>query len=149
MLTIVWFVAVPLAAKPLRPLSLTALQKAKTENCVLLHAWATWCNICVEEMPQLIKFLEKNKQLKPLIVDVSDPVVQKNFSKKWPVLLEASFATFYKPGVKDEIYLQAIDSQWDGALPYTALLHKGQLKEKWVGQVPLDKVLLSSSSKCR
>ena len=113
------------------------IEKLKKEKCVFMHVWATWCTICMDEMPDLIKVLKSIKTVKPVIIDVSSTSVQDSFSKRWMQQLRPGFPTFLKPEMKDEAYLNAIDKNFSGTLPYSAVFHKGKLLKSWSGQIDL------------
>jgi hypothetical protein len=123
-------------AGPFEFLAPDGIPALKKKPCTLIHAWAVWCTICIEEMPRLVEFFEKNKKINPVVIDVSPKIQQENFSKRWPVLLSAPFKNYLKPEkIKDEIYLTAIDSKWSGSLPYTALYMGGVKRKQWVGSL--------------
>ncbi len=114
------------------------LGKLKKEKCVFVHVWATWCSVCMEEMPDLIKMLKNTKKVKPIIIDVSSINVQESFSKRWMQQLRPAFPTYLKPpDIKDEIYLDAVDKSFSGTLPFSALFHRGRTLQKWTGSLDL------------
>ncbi len=113
------------------------IDKLKQDKCAFFHVWATWCTICMDEMPDLIKVLKGIKDVKPVIIDVSSISVQDSFSKRWMQQLRPGFPTYLKPDVKDEEYLNAIDKNFSGTLPYSAVFKKGKLLKSWTGQVDL------------
>jgi len=110
-----------------------SIPNIKKGPCTFLHVWATWCTICIQEMPALLKFLAEQKKVKPVVLDVSAPFVQKQFSIKWMDSLKPAFTTYRKPNVDEAKYLFAIDNYWSGALPYSALYKNGTQKKVWVG----------------
>ena len=110
----------------------------KKKPCTFIHVWATWCTICLQELPQVIQTLAAMKNVTPVIVDVSSPFVQENFSKKWNTVLSAPFPMYLKPAGKDDPYLNAIDKDWSGALPFSVLYDKGKRKKTWLGALDLD-----------
>jgi thiol-disulfide isomerase/thioredoxin len=113
------------------------LDKLKKDKCAFFHVWATWCSICMEEMPDLIKVLKTTKKVRPVVIDVSSPSVQDSFSKRWMQQLRPSFPTYLKPDLKDEVYLDAVDKSFSGTLPFSALFQKGKLLKKWTGALEL------------
>lgn len=130
--------AVSLAAggeASIEPLHLKQIAPLKKKSCTLIHVWATWCSICIDEMPGLLRMLSANKQIRPVIIDVSQPLSQKGFSVPWMQKLAPPFTTYTKPPGSDEKYLKAIDPEWSGALPYFAFYDKGRRKKVWVGEV--------------
>ena len=124
------------------------LEKMKKERCAFFHIWATWCSVCMEEMPDLIKMLKSEKRVKPVIIDVSSVSVQESFSKRWMEQLRPSFPTYLKPDIKDEIYLDAVDKSFSGTLPFSALFQKGRLLKKWVGSLDLRRLDAEFHSLC-
>ncbi len=124
------------------------LQNLKKEKCAFFHVWATWCSICMEEMPDLIKMLKNVKKVRPIIVDVSSISVQNSFSKRWMQQLRPSFPTYLKPDIKDEVYLEAVDSSFSGTLPFSALFKKGKLQKKWTGQLDLKNLSAEFQNLC-
>jgi len=127
----------------------SGIAKIKQGPCTFLHVWATWCTICIQEMPELIKFLAAAKGVRPVILDVSAPFVQEQFSKKWMKSLKPPFTTYLKPDVKEDRYLFEIDKYWSGAMPYSAIYKKGEQKKVWVGQLNLEELKKTLPTICR
>ena len=50
----------------------------KKKPCTLIHVWATWCTVCLTELPDLLKVIASVKELNPVIVDVSSEFVQEH-----------------------------------------------------------------------
>lgn len=130
-----WLALVSVVAKGASQITLPAsgIRQLKKRPCVFLHVWATWCSICIEEMPAVVKFLSERKKITPVILDVSAPGVQKGFSRAWMKTLKPPFATYFKPPSDEGRYLAAIDPSWSGALPYTAVFHAGKKRKEWIG----------------
>ena len=117
-------------------LSAKALAKKKNEDCSFVHFWATWCTICIEELPRLIKLLPSTG-VKPVIVDLSDTFVQDNFSKKWIKQLNPPFTVYVKPDTKDEPYLKQAGFKWTNTLPYSYLFKGGKKVKEWDGYLDM------------
>ncbi len=121
----------------------------KQKPCTFFHVWATWCTICVQELPEVIKVLNGLKALTPVVIDVSSPFVQDQFSKKWAQTLKASFPIYLKPAGRDDLYLNSIDRDWSGALPYSVLFDKGKRKKVWLGALDLASFKGEIATLCR
>jgi thiol-disulfide isomerase/thioredoxin len=116
----------PKPAKPLvRAVDGPGLKRAIAENrgkVVLVNFWATWCQPCVEEFPDLVK-LYRAYQTQGLVV-LAVSVDELETQSKVPSFLTAQKATFpayvRKPG-DSEAFINAVDKNWSGAVPVTYL----------------------------
>lgn len=132
-----WALAAP-ALGSSRVLSSKDLVSLKKGQCVLYHFWATWCHPCLKELPILLKWLEQRQFVQPVIVDISNPFSQKQFSQKWvDQVLKPSYATYLKPEGDAEDYVRSLDPTWTGTLPYSVLYHRGKKVEGWEGVLNL------------
>src|SRR6266853_6485755 len=102
------------------------LRDPKDTRPLLVNFWATWCDGCREEFPDLVK-IDNDYRAKGLnflsisLDDVSDiktavPEFLKAMKAQMPVVLL---------NVKDpEPAIHAVDATWDGAMPATYLYDK-------------------------
>lgn len=44
----------------------------KQEQSVIIHLWASWCGPCVNEVPELIEYSNKNKNIKFIIISLDE-----------------------------------------------------------------------------
>lgn len=98
---------------------------------VLVNIWATWCGPCVEEFPDIVELKHKYKdQLEVVFISADFPEDRERalqFLKDQKVTWE----TYMKTG-KDEPFINAISSDWTGALPFTKIYSKdGQITSYW------------------
>lgn len=113
-----------------------ALKKGKV---VLVNFWATWCEPCRKEMPELAKIFTamKSKGFELITISADEPEDEK-----------AAIAFLAKAGIGDPAYLKqaknddkfinGIDSKWSGALPALILYDKTGKKVKvWIGETDL------------
>jgi thiol-disulfide isomerase/thioredoxin len=106
-----------------------ASQKGKV---VLVNFWATWCVPCRQEFPDLVR-LEKAYRGKGLaVVGVST-----DLSKDLPAVekfLAASRPDFpnyrKKSGGDDQIFIESVDGEWGGELPFTVLYSRDGKKAR-------------------
>ena len=148
-----WFLVCLFAAPAkgaLQNLPLSKLREFQKEPCVLIHPWATWCTVCVQEMPTLLPQFETWKGVRVVVVDISNPFSQDQFSRKWKVLGQSKMPTYLLPGREDpKIYQAAIDPDWDGTLPHTVLYVKGKKSKVWNGALDFVSLQKEVAGLCR
>lgn len=121
-------------------LPLSDLKKELGRSCSFVHVWATWCSICVQEMPSLIRGLEKEKKVYPVIIDASKKFTQEKFSKPFFKNINPKFNVFRKPDVTDDALMHALGVHWDKSLPYSALFSYGKKKKEWLGAASVEEL---------
>lgn len=137
------------SAAALKDLPAKEIAALKKGSCTFIHVWATWCSPCLKEMPDLLRTLTELKQVKPIIIDISSPGVQKGFSRKWMQTLKPPFPVYFKPPGNDKKYYAAIDKFWPGGLPYSALYHGGKQRHVWIGEIDFEKLKAAVTKECR
>jgi len=99
---------------------------------VLVNFWATWCVPCREEFPDLSR-LQKNLGPKGFaLIGVSTdfakeaPAVRKFLAEQKPL-----FANYHKKtGGDDQVFIEAVDKEWGGELPFSVLYDRAGRKSK-------------------
>src|SRR5712692_3367949 len=140
--------AARVAASDIKQIDLDGLKKllrrdGKDARPLLVNFWATWCDPCREEFPDLVK-IDRDYRGKGLnfvavsIDDVADiktavPQFLKEMKAKMPVVLL---------NVSDpEPAIRLVDPTWDGQLPATFLWAKdGKVVFKHFGKIKPDEL---------
>ncbi|MFC1550622.1 TlpA family protein disulfide reductase [Candidatus Neomarinimicrobiota bacterium] len=105
-------------------------------EAVLVNFWATWCKPCVEEFPIIVNLKEKysNQELEAYFVSV-DFIDNQNAVINFLTQQGVTGLSFIKPDGEDNSFINAINSKWTGAVPFTVLYSKssGQITHYWEG----------------
>jgi thiol-disulfide isomerase/thioredoxin len=119
------------------PEILTAV-RAPGARAVLVNVWATWCDPCRQEMPDLIRFSRDHREdgLRLVLVSADD---EENRGEVARVLAEAGLPadtlSFIKRG-DDMKFIDGLDHHWSGALPASFLFdRRGRKRRTWLGPV--------------
>lgn len=117
--------------------------KRTGERPLLVNYWATWCDPCREEFPDLVK-IDKEYRAKGLdfIAITLDDLADINTAV--PRFLRAMKATMpvYLLNVSDpEPAIKSVDREWSGALPATFLYNnKGEVVYKHFGRIKTEEL---------
>jgi thiol-disulfide isomerase/thioredoxin len=103
---------------------------------LVVNVWATWCVPCVQEIPDLIR-LSKDKHVRVVGVSIDDAedVTSKvaPFLRKHPV----PYPVFVKAAGNDEAFINALNTQWTGAVPVSFVYDSGgKQRAMLVGKQP-------------
>src|SRR5215470_487838 len=141
--------AKPAAAAPTTPApvvseidteALKALLKRESTHPLLVNFWATWCDPCRDEFPDLVKIDAQYRSLGLDFVTVSLDDL-KDIKTEVPKFLQQMKANMpaYLLNVPDpEPAITAVDPKWQGDLPATILYDtKGEVAFKHFGRVDL------------
>jgi len=105
---------------------LKALFKNNTDKLLVVNVWATWCGPCVAEFKDLMDIdkMYRGRDFKLITVSADDPA-KKDKALQFLKKQYASNAN-YIFNIDDKYKLiEAIDPNWQGALPYTMLVEPG------------------------
>jgi len=110
----------------------------KDTRPLLINFWATWCDGCREEFPDLVKIDNdyRDKGLNFISVSLDDISDIKTAVPEFLKLMKAQMPVVLL-NVKDpEPAIKVVDASWDGALPATYLYDKdGKVVFKYFGAI--------------
>jgi len=127
------------AAPKIVPAKLETVQAAIRKpgaRAVLVNVWATWCEPCVEEMPDIVRAWRAHKAdgLRLVLVSADDED-GRAAAEKFLAAQGIDFDTFMKVG-DDMAFINGLDPRWSGALPVSFLFDgRGKVVQFWPRQI--------------
>jgi peroxiredoxin len=100
-----------------------ALKKNPTGKTLLVNFWATWCGPCVAEFPELQKTwrMYRKRPFELVTVSLNYPDEQKGV-RAFLDKQHASTRNLLNALMDPYELMQAFDPEWDGAVPYSAVI---------------------------
>ncbi|MFY9618667.1 MAG: TlpA disulfide reductase family protein [Pyrinomonadaceae bacterium] len=132
----------------IRQIDLEGLKKllqrdAKDARPLLVNFWATWCDPCREEFPDLVKIDEDYgaKNLNFVTVSLDDVSEIGTEVPKFLKLMKATMPTVLLNVNDPEPAIKSVDAGWDGQLPATFLYDKdGKVVFRHFGKIKPDEL---------
>jgi thiol-disulfide isomerase/thioredoxin len=118
--------------------------KAKGARAVLVNVWATFCEPCREEMPDLLRFYRDNRArgLRLVMISVDDeellPEVRSALAAaaRAAAIDEKDDVLAFIKHEDDTKFVNGLDRRWSGALPATFLYDgRGVRRQSWLRPV--------------
>ncbi|MBM4171706.1 MAG: redoxin domain-containing protein [Ignavibacteria bacterium] len=111
---------------------LQKLIKERKGKPLFLNLWATWCVPCREEFPSLVKLADEFKDVEFVGITVDFP--EEVESKIIPFLKSqnVNFVSYVNGFEGDEDLINALDKDWNGALPASFLYDKNGKKTSFL-----------------
>jgi thiol-disulfide isomerase/thioredoxin len=106
---------------------------------VLVNFWASWCEPCKVEFPNILKLRERfgKDGLQVVFVSIDDSA-DLEAAQKFLREQHVDFPTFYK-GSQSVQFVTEIYPKWSGSVPTTLLIGAdGQVKDAWEGDTTLE-----------
>jgi len=116
---------------------LAALLKRDGARPLLVNYWATWCDACREEFPDLVKIDGdyRTRGLDTIAISLDDLTELKNEVPRFLGLMKARMPNYLLHVADPEPSIKMVDPTWEGALPATFLYDaKGEIVYKKFGR---------------
>ena len=115
-----------------------SLLKRDGERPLLVNYWATWCDPCREEFPELVQIdaRYRPKGLDFIAISLDDLSDLKTAVPKFLRTMKATMPVYLLNVPDPEPAINLVDREWSGALPATFLYDKnGQIVYKHFGRI--------------
>ena len=132
----------PAAVREIDPKALQGLLKREPARPLLVNFWATWCDPCREEFPELVKIdtQYREKGLDFIAVSLDDLAEIKTAVPAFLRGMGATMPAYLLNASDPDLAVSAVDPEWHGALPATFLFDsQGKIAYKRFGRIkPLE-----------
>jgi thiol-disulfide isomerase/thioredoxin len=131
-------VKVSAAVRAVNAEEMQALLKRNGSHPLLVNYWATWCDPCRDEFPDLVKIDTdyRDKGLEFIAITLDDLVDIKTAVPKFLQTMKAKMPVYLLNVSDPEPAINLVDPNWGGALPATFLYDKqGKVVYKRFGRV--------------
>ncbi|MCX6144650.1 MAG: TlpA disulfide reductase family protein [Ignavibacteriales bacterium] len=132
---------VGLSVEPIDQASLKRLIGERSGKILLLNIWATWCEPCVAEFPDLTKLSQTYDTAAVKVVAISADYPDEVDTKIIPFVRKTNvpFRVYVAQFEHQEDFINAVNRSWSGALP-VSLIYDSRGKERFfhVGQQSFD-----------
>lgn len=133
----------PPAPQVINAEELQTLLKRSNEHPLLVNWWATWCDPCRDEFPDLVKIDNQYRAhgLDFIAVSLDDLADLKTGVPQFLRQMKANMPVYLLNVQDPEPAMRMVDREWSGALPATFLYNnKGELVYKHFGRVNSDEL---------
>jgi len=129
------------SVEPIDQAGLKRLIGERSGKVLLLNIWATWCEPCIAEFPDLKKLSQTYDTAAVEVVAISADYPDEVDTKIMPFLrkTDVPFRVFVAQFEHPEDFINAVNRSWSGALP-ASLIYDSRGKERFfhVGQQSFD-----------
>lgn len=99
---------------------------------LVMNLWATWCEPCREEFPDLIKAAKEYPNVDVCIVSADFPDEVDSKIRPFVKELKIPFPVFVSGFRKQEELIDRLDRNWNGALPATFVFTNNGVRDTFV-----------------
>lgn len=122
---------------------LQSLLKVARQKPLLVNYWATWCDPCRDEFPDLVKIdaQYRPKHLDFIAVTLDDLSDIKTAVPRFLRQMHAKMPVYLLNVADPEPAIKLVDPEWGGALPATFLYNaRGEIVYKAFGRVKVEEL---------
>ena len=128
----------PVVVAPIDTEALKGLLTQERQSPLLINFWATFCDPCRDEFPDLVK-IDKDyraRSLEFITISLDDVTDIKGEVPKFLGSMKATMPAYLLNASDPEPAINLVDSRWQGDLPATFLYNeKGEVVYKHIGRV--------------
>lgn len=131
------------AAQAINADELKALLKRSGDRPLLVNWWATWCDPCRDEFPDLVKIDNSYRAqgLDFIAISLDDLADIKTAVPQFLQLMKAQMPVYLLNVQDPEPAMNFVDREWGGALPATFLYNsKGEVVYKHFGRIKTEEL---------
>ena len=128
---------------------LEKLINQRNDRILLINVWATWCNPCREEFPDLVSLFDEYENRDVDIVGISVDYPDEIDSKILPFLQsqQVNFPVYLQNFEKQEDFINFLNTDWSGALPASFVYDTaGELKLFLLGKQSYEELVTAIES---
>jgi thiol-disulfide isomerase/thioredoxin len=135
------FILPILSAQTIQKIKLIELKEIlepTNDSTIVVNFWASWCVACVKELPYFEQIHQMQKNVKIILIAVEDtPEKALNILKKKKITIPN---TLFLDETDANLWINAVDKNWDGAIPYTIVFKKKERKNTHQGELTLEEL---------
>lgn len=98
----------------------------------LVHVWATWCDPCRDEFPELVKVINTFQSLEVILISADDPA-EATAVEEFLIEHQSPVGSVITTELNQK-FIETLSPNWDGALPATFFYREGKLVSEWEGK---------------
>ncbi len=110
--------------------------KNRNGKILFVNVWATWCEPCVAEFPDLVKINNKHKNSGFEFLSISVDMVSEIETKIKPFLSEqsADFNVVVANEKRSEQIINVLNPGWNGAIPVTIIFDENGKRREFISE---------------
>lgn len=107
---------------------------------VLVNFWATWCDPCREEFPDLVKIASDYRgKVDVITVSLDDPAEIDGDVRRFLMEMKADMPAYLLSTQDEDAVITSVSKEWGGALPFTIILDPaGKMTYQKLGKFKTD-----------
>ncbi len=90
---------------------------------VVVSLWATWCEPCIKEFPELVALAQRRSDVAFLSISLDEneelPALEAFLARRRP-----PFPVYLKSRGNDDAFIDGLDAAWSGAIPATLVFSR-------------------------
>lgn len=117
-------VAPPAGAPKVKRIDIEALRKLVKPNGkpLVINFWATWCDPCREEFPDLVKLDAAYRgKIDMITISLDDLADKDTYVPKFLMEMKAEMPAYLLKTPDDEAAMRVVSPTWSGNLPFTII----------------------------